>query len=300
MPREWKKLSSFLAPGTYGANNDINVLDNSPLFDDLLDDKALVAPYVVNGVEFEKGYYIADGDDITSQDIPVDSNKTFSQVRQLLSKVVARFGMSWRISLRVGHCFEEFGFGRTWCNWIRGTLTSAKASILINGSPSKEYSCHRVSFKKQGDSSCHFYLFLIWNLFIYLSKRGGDVVVLRYSIDQAWDDAILKLRSASLSGKVKTLSIRAEVSLKVMESIRRGTRFFMVRRARGKSNKLKGKRFEISGRTEKEHLVIVMDSRFWFDCMDRRRSSWVVKFLGVFAFGADKEASVAVKLSLLR
>nr|GEX81084.1 reverse transcriptase domain-containing protein [Tanacetum cinerariifolium] len=41
------------------ANNDINVLDNSSLFDDLLDDKAPVAPYVVNDVEFEKGYYLA-------------------------------------------------------------------------------------------------------------------------------------------------------------------------------------------------------------------------------------------------
>ncbi|GJS21792.1 ALP1-like protein [Tanacetum coccineum] len=44
-----------------GANNDINVLDNSSLFDDFLDDKAHVAPYAVNGVEFEKGYYLADG-----------------------------------------------------------------------------------------------------------------------------------------------------------------------------------------------------------------------------------------------
>ncbi|GJX30969.1 ALP1-like protein [Tanacetum coccineum] len=46
--------------GVAGANNDINVLDNSPLFDDLLDDKSLVAPFVVNGVGFEKGYYLAD------------------------------------------------------------------------------------------------------------------------------------------------------------------------------------------------------------------------------------------------
>ncbi|GKA60838.1 ALP1-like protein isoform X1 [Tanacetum coccineum] len=37
-----------------GANNDINVLDNSPLFDDLLDDIAPVAPFVVNVVGFEK------------------------------------------------------------------------------------------------------------------------------------------------------------------------------------------------------------------------------------------------------
>nr|GEY12739.1 hypothetical protein [Tanacetum cinerariifolium] len=44
-----------------GANNDINVLDNSPLFDDLLDDLALVVPYVVNGVEYRNGYYLEDG-----------------------------------------------------------------------------------------------------------------------------------------------------------------------------------------------------------------------------------------------
>ncbi|GJR00949.1 putative nuclease HARBI1, partial [Tanacetum coccineum] len=44
----------------YGAYNDINVLYNSMLFDDLLDDKSPVAPYVVNGVGFEKGYYLAD------------------------------------------------------------------------------------------------------------------------------------------------------------------------------------------------------------------------------------------------
>ncbi|GKD73967.1 ALP1-like protein [Tanacetum coccineum] len=43
-----------------GANNDINILDNSPLFDDLLNDTAPVVPYVVNGVGYEKGYYLAD------------------------------------------------------------------------------------------------------------------------------------------------------------------------------------------------------------------------------------------------
>ncbi|GJX90653.1 putative nuclease HARBI1 [Tanacetum coccineum] len=59
---EWKNCPIWHAFfGVAGANNDINVLDNSPLFDDLLDDKAHVAPYVVNGVGFEKGYYLADG-----------------------------------------------------------------------------------------------------------------------------------------------------------------------------------------------------------------------------------------------
>ncbi|GKB47591.1 reverse transcriptase domain-containing protein [Tanacetum coccineum] len=40
-----------------GANNDISVLDNTPLFNDLLDDIAPVALFVVNEVGFKKGYY---------------------------------------------------------------------------------------------------------------------------------------------------------------------------------------------------------------------------------------------------
>ncbi|GJS03717.1 ALP1-like protein isoform X1 [Tanacetum coccineum] len=44
-----------------GANNDITVLHHSPLFDDLLADNEPVAPYVVNGQPFDKGYYLADG-----------------------------------------------------------------------------------------------------------------------------------------------------------------------------------------------------------------------------------------------
>ncbi|GJZ26596.1 ALP1-like protein [Tanacetum coccineum] len=44
-----------------GANNDLTVLNNSPLFDDLLDDIAPMAPFECNGVTFEKGYYLADG-----------------------------------------------------------------------------------------------------------------------------------------------------------------------------------------------------------------------------------------------
>nr|GEY77325.1 protein ALP1-like isoform X1 [Tanacetum cinerariifolium] len=47
--------------GIVGVNNDINILDNSPLFDNLLDDLAPAVSYVVNGVEYRNGYYLADG-----------------------------------------------------------------------------------------------------------------------------------------------------------------------------------------------------------------------------------------------
>ncbi|GJS90532.1 serine/threonine-protein kinase ATR [Tanacetum coccineum] len=46
--------------GVAGANNDLTVLNNSLLFDDLLDDVAPMAPFECNGVAFEKGYYLAD------------------------------------------------------------------------------------------------------------------------------------------------------------------------------------------------------------------------------------------------
>nr|GEX01231.1 hypothetical protein [Tanacetum cinerariifolium] len=41
------------------ANNDITVLNNSSLFNDLLDDIAPVPPFEVNGVTFKQGYYLA-------------------------------------------------------------------------------------------------------------------------------------------------------------------------------------------------------------------------------------------------
>ncbi|GJW59199.1 ALP1-like protein isoform X1 [Tanacetum coccineum] len=50
----------FLEIVAASANNDLTVLNNSPLFDDLLDDIAPVAPFECNGVTFENGYYLAD------------------------------------------------------------------------------------------------------------------------------------------------------------------------------------------------------------------------------------------------
>ncbi|GKE35461.1 reverse transcriptase domain-containing protein, partial [Tanacetum coccineum] len=44
-----------------GANNDLNVLYGSPLFDDELVDTAPECPFVVNGHTYRKCYYLADG-----------------------------------------------------------------------------------------------------------------------------------------------------------------------------------------------------------------------------------------------
>jgi hypothetical protein len=47
--------------GLPGSNNDINVLDTSPLFKSLLNGEAPQCQFVVNGNTYRHGYYLADG-----------------------------------------------------------------------------------------------------------------------------------------------------------------------------------------------------------------------------------------------
>ncbi|XP_071700100.1 uncharacterized protein [Rutidosis leptorrhynchoides] len=44
-----------------GANNDVNVLNKSSLFDDIKNGTAPIAPFTVNGHDYINGYYIVDG-----------------------------------------------------------------------------------------------------------------------------------------------------------------------------------------------------------------------------------------------
>lgn len=47
--------------GIAGSNNDINVLDRSPIFDEFLEGRGPEIHYTVNGTTYNMGYYLADG-----------------------------------------------------------------------------------------------------------------------------------------------------------------------------------------------------------------------------------------------
>ncbi|XP_058763538.1 uncharacterized protein LOC131636983 [Vicia villosa] len=47
--------------GIAGSNNDINVLNQSNVFNDILEGRAAIVQYTINGTPYNMGYYLADG-----------------------------------------------------------------------------------------------------------------------------------------------------------------------------------------------------------------------------------------------
>nr|GEY88346.1 RNA-directed DNA polymerase, eukaryota [Tanacetum cinerariifolium] len=74
-----------------------------------------------------------------------------------------------------------FGCGPNWCKWIRGIFSSAMASILVNGSPTSEFSFY--CGLKKGDPLAPFLFILIMeSLHISVSKAVNEGVFKGLSI----------------------------------------------------------------------------------------------------------------------
>nr|GFB85457.1 RNA-directed DNA polymerase, eukaryota [Tanacetum cinerariifolium] len=94
-----------------------------------------------------------------------------------------------------------FGFGSKWCNWIRGTLITAKSSILVNGIPLTFSTLMTLCFLENG------------LVIIFKFKYLGVIVGNQPSRVLAWENIVSKLRDRLSKWKLKTLSIGGRLTL---------------------------------------------------------------------------------------
>ncbi|KAJ0539673.1 putative RNA-directed DNA polymerase [Helianthus annuus] len=72
---------------------------------------------------------------------------------------------------------QQLGFPPKWCLWIHGILSSARSSVLVNGSPTFEFSCGKGM--RQGDPISPFLFLLVMEAFSSMVKKACGVGALR-------------------------------------------------------------------------------------------------------------------------
>nr|GFC50582.1 RNA-directed DNA polymerase, eukaryota [Tanacetum cinerariifolium] len=136
---------------------------------------------------------------------------------------------------------NSFGFGSKWRSWIRGSLCSGKASILVNGSPTVEFQFHR-GLKQRDPLALFLFIIVMESLHLSFSRAVEAGIFTGIKIDSSltlshlfyaddamfigewsnggnmslvkeWDESIAKLKKKLSKWKLKTLSVWGRLTL---------------------------------------------------------------------------------------
>ncbi|XP_035845686.1 secreted RxLR effector protein 78-like [Helianthus annuus] len=78
--------------------------------------------------------------------------------------------INWRFVVDI---FRQMGFGDRWCSWLWGVLSSARAAVLVNGSPTLEFKCGKGM--RQGDPISPFLFVAVMEALSRLIEKAKEV-----------------------------------------------------------------------------------------------------------------------------
>nr|GEY52774.1 RNA-directed DNA polymerase, eukaryota [Tanacetum cinerariifolium] len=188
---------------------------------------------------------------------------------------------------------EAFGFGPTWCKWIRGTFCFAKASVLVNGRPSNEFQFHRGL--KQGDPlSLYLFILIMESLHLSFSRAAEEWLFKGICLNGSVSIShLFYADDIMFIGEWSNANLRALYgSMIVNHSAHMAFNWCSILR---ELHLLKEKGFDFLSHCHKR-IGDGNNTRFWSDIWKGDRPIKEV-FPRVFALELDKEISVAEKVA---